>query len=391
MNFTPMKEFMDHLTSWRMPGNSIVVYKDNQKIFDYSSGWADMENNVPMDGSKLMHIYSCSKVMTVVAALQLYEKGKFLLTDPLYNYIPEYKDTFVIRNGEPVKTKNILRMQHLFTMTAGFDYNHRVKAFDKARQLTNGNMDTLTVAKCLAEEPLHFEPGEGWSYSLCHDVLAAAVEAISGMKFRDYVKKNIFEPLGMAESCYHVTPELTAKMAQQYEYYDGDPMDLVEKQKKASEKTGKHIIVGKDNNDFVFGPEYDSGGAGIITSVNEYGLFAAALANGGVGLNGERILIPQTVELLRTNQLNEKQMASFNWRQLSGYGYGLGVRTMIDRAKAGFLGKYSEFGWGGAAGATILVDPDEHLAMFYAHHMLNPHEEYYQPRLRNVLYYCLGL
>ena len=89
MNFTPMKEFMDHLTSWRMPGNSIVVYKDNQKIFDYSSGWADMENNVPMDGSKLMHIYSCSKVMTVVAALQLYEKGKFLLTDPLYKYIPE--------------------------------------------------------------------------------------------------------------------------------------------------------------------------------------------------------------------------------------------------------------------------------------------------------------
>ena len=279
--------------------------------------------------------------------------------------------------------------EHLFTMTAGFDYNMNTPSHKKARELTNGKMDTLTVAKCYASEPLHFEPGESWSYSLCHDVLAAAVEAISGMKFRDYVKKNILEPLGMNETYYHITPEIESRMAELYEYYDGDDSDFVTKQIRSSDSQGRWRNVEKSPS-YTFGSEYDSGGAGITTSVSDYALFAAALANGGMGINGERILCPQTVELLRTNQLEPKHMGAFNWRQLEGYGYGLGVRTMVDKAKAGFLGKYSEFGWGGAAGATILVDPDEHIAMFYAHHMLNPFEEYYQVRLRNVLYTSLA-
>ena len=389
MDFTLMKEYMDHLTSWKMPGNSVRVYKDNELVFKYSSGYANVEKGIKMQGDELLNIYSCSKVMTVVAALQLYEQGKFLLTDPLGNYIPEYKKMYVRRGGEVVEAKNLLRMRHLFTMTAGFDYNMNTPSHKKARELTNGKMDTLTVAKCYASEPLHFEPGESWSYSLCHDVLAAAVEAISGMKFRDYVKKNILEPLGMNETYYHITPEIESRMAELYEYYDGDDSDFVTKQIRSSDSQGRWRNVEKSPS-YTFGSEYDSGGAGITTSVSDYALFAAALANGGMGINGERILCPQTVELLRTNQLEPKHMGAFNWRQLEGYGYGLGVRTMVDKAKAGFLGKYSEFGWGGAAGATILVDPDEHLAMFYAHHMLNPFEEYYQVRLRNVLYTSLA-
>ena len=93
--------------------------------------------------------------------------------------------------------------------------------------------------------------------------------------------------------------------------------------------------------------------------------------------------------MLKENQLNEHQIKYFNWPQLRGYGYGLGVRTMIDRVKAGSNGSIGEFGWGGAAGATVLIDTDLNLSMFYTHHMLNPQEEYYQPRLRNVLYSCL--
>ena len=92
---------------------------------------------------------------------------------------------------------------------------------------------------------------------------------------------------------------------------------------------------------------------------------------------------------MRTNQLNEKQMKYFNWSQLKGYGYGLGVRTLINKAESGTTGNVGEFGWGGAAGATLLVDPGCKLAYFYSHHMLNPQENYYQPRLRNVVYGCL--
>ena len=116
----------------------------------------------------------------------------------------------------------------------------------------------------------------------------------------------------------------------------------------------------------------------------------AALSNYGLGITGERILSENTVELLRTNRLNENQLKYLNWKQLTGYGYGLGVRTLIDKAKAGSTGNIGEFGWGGAAGATAIIDPKIGLSVFYAQHCLNPREEYYQPRVRNVLYSCLA-
>ncbi len=390
MNFQYMKDFMDFLTSWRMPGNSVVVYKDNEKVFSYNSGYSDLEKKIKMNGDELFYIYSCSKPTTVTAALQLYEKGKFLLSDPLYEYIPEFKDmTVKTADGNIEKAKSPITMRNLFTMTAGFSYDTALPYIEKARRLSEGKMDTLTVIKCLAEEPLYFNPGEHWQYSMCHDVLAAAVEVISGKKFRDYVKENIFEPLGMSDSCYHITPEIQKRMAQQYNFKPAEgETDMVKLQSEGCRAGGYIENEGKTNS-LVFGEEYDSGGAGIITSVSDYAKFTAALANGGLGINGERILASGTVELLKTNQLNEDRLKEFNWPQLMGYGYGLGVRTMINRAESGSNGSIGEFGWGGAAGANVLVDTERRLSMFYTHHMLNPQEDYYQPRIRNVLYTCI--
>ena len=250
-------------------------------------------------------------------------------------------------------------------------------------------MDTVTVAKYLAQEPLSFEPGTRWLYSLSHDVLAAVVEVIAGKKFRDYVKENIFDPLDMQESFYH-NAHVQDRMAEQYRYVDSDDANIVNQQATGgSGKAGQLVNVTK-NVTAIPGPEYDSGGAGITTSVSDYSKFVSALANGGVGPNGQRIISAGTIDVLRANQLNEVQMADYNWSQLKGYGYGLGVRTCIDIAKSGSTGSIGEFGWGGAAGATVLADPSRRISIFYAHHMLNSQEPYYQPRLRNVLYTCLG-
>ena len=135
-----------------------------------------------------------------------------------------------------------------------------------------------------------------------------------------------------------------------------------------------------------FGPEYDSGGAGIVTTVRDYAKFCAALARNGLGLTGERILSPGTIDLLKTDQLVPEHRPNFCWPQLKGYGYGLGVRTLTDKALAGSTGPLGEFGWGGAAGASVYVDTKNELALFYAHHMLNPQEDYYQPRVRNAFF-----
>lgn len=388
-DFTYLKNFMDSLTGWIIPGNCAVVYKDGKKVFEYSSGFSDTESHTPMTGKEYLYIYSCSKIATVTAALQLYEQGKFLLSDPLYEYIPEYADMNVkIGENEYKKAEKPITIRELFTMTAGFSYNINSPAFHKAREITKGKMDTMTVIKCLSEDPLMFEPGEKWNYSLCHDVLAAVVEVLSGKKFSDYVKENIFDRLGMKNSYYHTTPEIEAKMAHQYRYEVDQERDLVKLQ-SGKFRFGKVIEAGLSNR-LILGDEYDSGGAGIISTADDYALLAAALANGGMGLNKNRILSPRTIELLKQNQLNETQLAYFKWPQLKGYGYGLGVRTMIDKAASGSIGSTHEFGWCGATGAAVLIDTDLNLAAFYSHHMLNPQEEYYFPRFRNVLYSCFG-
>ncbi len=389
MDFKNLKEFMDHLTDWIIPGNSIVVYKDGTQVFSYQSGYSDLENKIPMKGGELFYIYSCSKPTTVVAALQLYERGKFLLDDPLYDFIPEFKNMRVrLENGETEAAKSPITMRHLFTMTAGFDYNTNALWRARAKARTEGRMETLEVARAIAEEPLFFHPGTKWNYSMCHDVLAAAVEAISGQKFRDYVKEHIFDPLDMTSACYRPNDAVYAQMAQQYRYEVVGTDDAVKLQAGLIRGDDGVVVNAGKKNTLVFGDEYDSGGAGIITSVEDYAKLANALANGGVGATGEKIIGSGTIKLLCTDQIfsGSVDTQNFCWGQLKGYGYGLGVRTLVDRAAAGFNGSIGEFGWGGAAGATILVDPDTHLAYFYAHHMLNPQETYYQPRLRNVVY-----
>ena len=384
MNFEYMKNFMDSLTEWIVLGNSVVIYKDGKKVFEYSSGYSDLEKKIKKTGEEQLYIYSCSKVATVTAALQLYEQGKFLLSDPLYEYLPEFKKMYV-KDGDRIKAaENPITIRDLFTMTAGLSYATNTPAFEKARKLTDGKMDTRTVIKCLAEEPLLFEPGARWNYSLCHDVLAVLAEVVSGMRFSEYMKKYIFEPLDMNNSYYHTPNDVI--ISPQYIYEIQDTKNIVELQQK-EHTIG--VVKRAYGNELVFGENYDSGGAGIITTVDDYAKFAAALANSGTGLNNNRILSSATVKLMKTNQLNEAQRKTMNWRRLRGYGYGLGVRTLIDKAESGSNSSIGEIGWGGAAGATIIADTEEKVALFYAHHMLNPQEEYYQPRLRNVLYSCL--
>ncbi len=389
MNFSNMKDFMDRLTSWRIPGNSISVYHENKEIFRYSSGYADVEKKIKMTGDELLNIYSCTKVSTVTAAMQLYEKGYFLLDDPISEFIPEYKEMYVKgADGELTKATNSITMRHLLTHTSGLTYNLRTPEVKELME--NGTLTTLDAAREWAKEPLYFEPGAKWSYSKAHDILGAVIEVISGKRFGDYVKDNIFTPIGITDISYHRTDEICERMAMQYDFVTGDKAtdDIVAAQISSGNGDGIVFKLSKKCS-HVLSPEFDSGGAGLVVSVPDYAKFASCLANGGVAPNGEKIISAATIDLLRTNQLNENQLKTLTWSQLRGYGYGLGVRTLIDKAASGSNGSLGEFGWGGAAGATLLADPDNKLAIFYSHHLCNPHEDYYQPRLRNVLYGCM--
>ncbi len=393
MNFDKLKSLLDNFVAdGYAPVNSVLVYLEGNKVFDYSCGYSDVQNQIPMTGREYVFLYSCSKITTVTAALQLLEQGCFLLDDPLYEYIPEFRQMcYKDKEGNILTAKNYITIKNLFNMTAGFSYNTKLDYIKNAHALTGGKMTTGTVIKCLAEEPLLFEPGERFEYSMCHDVLAYLVEVISGKKFSTYVKENIFEPLKMESCAYHITPEIKKDMAVQYRFIPAGKdaqQDIVSAQASCNAKNGRFDDVGL-NNSLIFGDEYDSGGAGIISRPQDYVKLASALSNYGTAYSGERILSPQTVDLMRTNTLDENQIKSFDWKSLSGYGYGLGVRTMADRAKGGSLGNIGEFGWGGAAGSSVHIDPEIGLAVLYTKHTLNPREGYYMPRLRNCVYACL--
>lgn len=391
MEFGKLKNFMDDMAKERTPSNAVSIYKDGKEVFRYASGFADVEKGKALQGTEHFMIYSCSKIATVTAGLQLLERGKFLLSDPLYEYIPEFREMYVKNeNGEVSRAKNMITIGDLFSMTAGFTYDIKSAGFRQAEKITNGKYDTVETIKCVAKDPLAYEPGTSWGYSIGHDVLGAVISVISGQKFRDYMKDNVFLPLGMTKTEYHPTKEILDNMAVQYRFVSKDEpeLDIVEAQKYGNGKEGYFEKVGFGNH-HVLGTEYDSGGAGIVTTMDDYMKLLCALADYGTGRNGEKILSSHTIELMRTNRLNTEQLKKFNWKQLAGYGYGLGVRTHMDKSVSGVNCSLGEFGWGGAAGATAIIDPKENLAVFYVQHTLNPREEYYQPRLKNVVYACL--
>lgn len=383
---------MDDMTRKFVPGNAVSIYHHNREVFRYASGYANRESGALMSGGELMYIYSCTKPATVVAAMQLVEKGRFLLSEPVEAYLPAFSDmTYKNEHGDIERVRKPMTIWNLFTMTSGLSYRPIAETLKLANELTHGRMNTVDVINLLAREPLEFEPGAHWLYGRSHDALAALVEVVSGMTFGRYVIQNVLEPIGIYDAHFHATPDVQKRMARQYERRaDGVKINDIVRAQQYGSSAGGSVEPSDDGNSHIFGPAYDSGGAGLIISVPEYARFASALANGGVGPNGERILARSTIELMRRNQLTPELMRDFNWPHLNGYGYGLGMRTCIDPSAASSIGSVGEIGWGGAAGATLIADPDREIALFYAHHMLNPMEDYYQPRLRNVMYSCFG-
>ncbi len=386
MNFQNVKDFMDHLTDWVIPGNSIIVHHKGKEVFRYCSGYADVENKIPMKGDEWFNIYSCSKPITVTAAMQLFEKGIFLLDDPISEYIPEFKEMYVKdTDGNIRKAEKAITFRHLFTMSAGLTYNLESDSIMQMKK-ENPDADTVTVAKYIAKDPLQFEPGFKYAYSLCHDILAALVEVISGMSFGEYVKQNIFAPLGFENSfTYKRTPEVYAKMAEQYAFAGDNDENIIlsPNGKKKWKNMGKDSVYALTSN-------HESGGAGMVITTDAYAAFANAMANFGKCPNGERILASGTVNLMRTPQNVPGAKEWFEqMHRLRGYDYGLGVRTLVDKARSGSNGELGEFGWDGAAGCYTVIDPAKELSFFYEEHIMGGFSEYVQARLRNIVYKCV--
>ncbi len=373
MDFSNMRAFLDRLPELTgLPGGEVAVWHENKEVFTHVFGVKDHETREPLQGGEPYYFYSATKVITCACAMQCMERGLFALNDPLSWYIPEFAHMMVKNpDGEPTPALRPIKIWNLMTMTSGLNYDLNSPEIRQVREETDGRCPTVEVARrAISKQILSFEPGEKWQYNLGHDVLAAVIEIVSGMPFAEFVKKNIFEPLGMENSFFHSTEELRARMPSQYAAQE---MPLV------------RIPL---ENIYELGSEYESGGAGLISCASDYIRFASAMANGGVGATGKRILCPESIDLMRTNCVGNRMDIDCGWAQLAGYGYGFGVRTLISKEKGGALSHLGEFGWAGAHGLYVMIDPEERVALTYVEHR-GSYKPIIQPRLRNLTYTCL--
>ena len=348
--FEKTKAFCDSFLELGVPGFDLAVYQDGKCILRHMNGYSDLENKVKMTGDERYNIYSCSKVITCVAAMQLWEKGLFSLEDKLSDYMPEFKDMTVKTENGIQKAEHPILIRHLSEMTAGFSYHCRSPHIITAISETDGRCPTRETMKYLAKEPLLFEPGDRWEYSLCHDVLAALVEIISGEKFETYVKKNIFDIVGMSRSSFMLPEEELNTIAEQYRF-----------------ENGRAVNVGKNIVSYKLGSEYASGGAGGISTVDDYIKFLEALRT-------HKLLKVETLKLMMTDRLTEWQKRTY-WTQAT-HGYGLGVRCPKGNKQ------YTDFGWGGAACAYLAVDVENKISLFFGAHLLSSPAQ----GLRSMLY-----
>ena len=373
MNFEKIDQYLDTLPQCGIPACSLIVTHKGKEVYSHSAGFADLEGNRPADVNDLYWVCSITKVTTCVAAMQLVERGVIGLDDPVCKYLPAFAELYV-RSADKSKTvtraANVMTVGHLFTMTGGLGYALNDEPI--ANACADRHATTVEVVSAMAKVPLFFEPGTRFRYSLCHDVLAAVVEVASGMRFADYVKANILDPLGMKDTGYHLPAGMADRMTTMYQYRQGlyysEPIPCA----------NKYCLT--DN--------YDSGGAGLYTSPADQIRLLTALANGGTAPDGSLILRPETIVSMGVNRLPDSARPDFMPTRLYGYGWGLCGRAHMDATVSSSLSSVGEFGWDGATGSFALVDPARQVAIYLGVHVFGCQYIYHDahPRLRDMVY-----
>jgi CubicO group peptidase (beta-lactamase class C family) len=345
----------------RAIGASALIWQHGAERYFGATGEADREAHRPMRRDTLVQIFSMTKPVTGVALMQLWEKGKFGLDDPLARYLPAFGEVKVIA-GTGTDGKPILRaperpivIRDIMRHTAGFSYGMRGTAADvifhqiDPLALTN-SLDEM--GDKLAHVPLLFDPGVEWSYSTGVDVQALLVEHLSGEPFEQHVRRTILDPLGMHDTGWTQPPERLARFAASYvKQPDGTLLRQPEEKTRALN----------------FGPRrLTMGGAGLASTLDDYMRFARMLLGRGT-LDGVRILAPSTVRLMSTDQLDPRIAQRFFLPGKGSVGFGLdfAVRTAQPRNAAENRGSVGEFFWDGAATTLFWVDPANDMAVVF--------------------------
>lgn len=362
-------------------GANVLVLREGREMFYADAGFADKSCGKPIERNTIFRLYSMTKPLTALALLCLMEEGRVDLADEVSRYLPAFSKQVVATTKEPPQRE--MTLFHLLSMTAGLTYGgteseteEQTQAlFDEviAKMDTADRLSTVEFANRLAEIPLAFAPGEHWCYGTSADVLGAVVETVSEMDLGMFLRARVFEPLGMEDTDFFVSPEKQCRLAK---VYSNSTEGLMEYR-------FNHLGI---SNTMTTRPRFMSGGAGLVSTVDDYGRFATMLLQGGM-FNGRRVITERTAAYftgtVQRDALRKDMEQSFLW--MKGFNYGNLMRVCQDPSQAVLFSNKGEYGWDGWLGTVFINDPTTRTTFLMMQQTENGGYTTFARRIKNVI------
>ena len=373
-----------------LPGCGLQITKKENMLYEGYFGWSDIGEKKPVTRESVFRQASLTKVAMYTAAMMLYERGKFLMTDPLYEYFPEWRHTMKTvykpdGNVEVVPLEHPITIKNIMNMTCGFPYDMimgdipvrhptsdaMAKAMKPLREKNDGFYTLREQIRAMSEVPVAFEPGTRWLYGFASELTAGLIAEICGKTAEDAIREMIFEPLHMDSTANYIFGDMAQRLVTNYYIKDDGTLGIYTAERDANFVGPNGTVPGFQR---------------VATTVSDYSKLMQLLANGGV-YKGTRIIGRKTIDLIRENTLPEKLInEDFSNTYLAGYGYGYGMRTLMDKYAGQHNGSIGAFGWTGGSGTWAEADPSEGVSIVYMHNIQPNLEEYHHLRMRAAAY-----
>ncbi len=382
-----LQELLQEMTdTGYVAGINCLVWQGGKKQCYYQSGMRDLASQLPLTRDTIFRLYSMTKPITAAAIMLLLEEGRIDLYDAVSDYLPGFLDQEVMTAQGPVPVKRPVIIQDLLNMTSGLTYpgesctseirtdmlmDEVITKLSSPRAMT-----TCEIMNRLGKLPLAFHPGEKWHYGMSADVLGAIIEVVSGMRLVDFLRLRIFAPLTMNDTGFFVPPEKQSRLSKAYQ-------DIG---KGLEEFHFPHLGI---SNDMKTPPAFESGGAGLVSTIDDYARFAQMLLCQG-SLGNTSILSPRTVSFMTQAHLAPAlDSYVWQWESLSGCSYANLMRIMRDPGAAISISRPGEFGWDGWMGTYMTIDPADDMFLLIMYQKTDTGTTAYTRRIRNIVFSAL--
>ena len=364
-------------------GVSLLILKDGRELCHVREGYADIETGKTLRRDSIFRLYSQSKPVTAAAAMILVDRGILDLMAPVDQYLPGFANPRVVEaDGTLRPAVRAPWVIELLGMTSGLcypdvdaagQYAARVFDEDQAQIAAGGGMSTLEFCNRLGEQPLAFEPGTRWRYGTSADILGAVIEAATGKRFSDFLREELFEPLGMKDTAFWVPEEKQDRLVTCYRRIPGG----------LEKFSSVHLAVGQYDRE----PAFESGGAGLVSTLDDYAAFARMLMNGGKA-EDRRILSEAAVRYMTTPQLSGSVRKDV-WDSLGGYNYSCLMRVCDHPGRAAMFTVKNEYGWDGWLGTYFANLPEQKITFLLAQNVTDAGTTAVTRKCRNILAACM--